>query len=163
MRSKKMNSKAMMGELKSLAMISGGMVLGSMGGQALDKALGVDPTLPGMNPKKYVRPAALLGAGIVGSMKLKNADMKLVAAGVGASGVVSTVKVLLKKDLLAGLTSGGVSGLGSSWGVYRDPMRLAVDRYEPDLPELDGLSGGLALASAPLSSASSEDVDYEII
>jgi hypothetical protein len=158
-----MNSKAMMGELKSLAMISGGMVLGSMGGQALDKALGVDPTLPGMNAKKYVRPAALLGAGIVGSMKLKNPDMKLVAAGVGASGVVSTVKVLLKKDLLAGLTgTAGVSGLGSSWGVYRDPVRVAIDRYEPELPELDGMGGGAAL-SAPVSMGASEDADYEII
>lgn len=157
-----MNSKAMMGELKSLAMISGGMVLGSMGGQALDKALGVDPSLPGMNPKKYVRPAALLGAGIVGSMKLKHPDMKLVAAGVGASGVVSTVKVLLKKDLLAGLTgAAGVSGLGSSWGVYRDPVRVALDRYEPELPELDGMAGG-ALA-APVSMGASEDADYEII
>ncbi len=159
-----MNSKAMMGELKSLAMISGGMVLGSLGGQALDKALGVDPSLPGLNPKKFVRPAALLGAGIMGSMKLKNPDMRLVAAGVGASGMVSAIKVVLKKDILSGLTgSSGVNGLGSSWGVYRDPVRLAVDRYEPDLPELEGHAVGMALASSPLASTGSEDVDYEII
>ena len=32
----------MMGELRSLAMISGGMVLGSMGGKAIDNMLKVD-------------------------------------------------------------------------------------------------------------------------
>ena len=107
-----------MGELRSLAMISGGMVLGSMGGKAIDKMLKVDETTPGFQVKKLVRPMALLGAGVLGSMKLKNQDLKMVSAGVGAAGVVSTVKVVLKKDLLAGL-DGGVAGLGEAMSVYR--------------------------------------------
>ena len=37
MRTKKVSNKAMLGELRSLAMISGGMILGTMGGKAIDK------------------------------------------------------------------------------------------------------------------------------
>ena len=112
-----------MGELRSLAMISGGMVLGSMGGKAIDKMLKVDETVTGFQVKKLVRPMALLGAGVLGSMKLKNQDLKMVSAGVGAAGVVSTVKVVLKKDLLAGL-DGGVAGLGEAMSVYHEPVRM---------------------------------------
>ena len=121
----------MMGEFRSLAMISGGMILGSMGGKAIDKMLKVDDTIPGFQVKKLVRPAALLGAGVLGSLKLKNQDLKMVSAGLGAAGVVSTVKVVLKKDLLSGLD--GV--LGEPMSVYHEPMRM-IEPYEPNLPTL---------------------------
>ena len=134
MRSKQVTSQAMMGELRSLAMISGGMVLGSMTGKAIDKMLKVDEAATGFQLKKLIRPLALLGAGVVGSMKLKNPDLKMVSAGVGAAGVVSTVKVVLKKDLLAGL-GGSMSGLGEPMSVYHEPVRM-MEPYEPNLPAL---------------------------
>ena len=48
---KKTNNKAMVGELKSLALISAGLVVGSMGGKAIDKALKVDNTFPDSKPR----------------------------------------------------------------------------------------------------------------
>lgn len=152
MRSKQVSSQAMMGELRSLAMISGGMILGSMGGKALDKVLKVDDTIPGFQIKKFVRPVALLGAGVLGSIKLKNKDLKMLSAGIGAAGVVSTVKVVLKKDLLSGM-DGDISGLGEPMSVYQEPIRM-IEPYEPNLP---ALSSGTYTPVSDLSSAYSQD------
>lgn len=156
----------MMGELRSLAMISGGMVLGSMTGKAIDKMLKVDEAATGFQLKKLIRPLALLGAGVVGSMKLKNPDLKMVSAGVGAAGVVSTVKVVLKKDLLAGL-GGSMSGLGEPMSVYHEPVRM-MEPYEPNLP---ALSSGSYTPVEDLSNAypvgeevsAYQDAEFEII
>ena len=155
----------MMGELRSLAMISGGMVLGSMSGKAIDNMLKVDETTPGFQAKKLVRPMALLGAGVLGSIKMKNQDLKMVSAGVGASGVVSTVKVVLKKDLLAGL-DGGVAGLGKAVSVPRTGGM--IEPYEPNLP---ALSSGSYRPVEDLSNAyvsgeavsAYHDAEFEII
>lgn len=166
MRSKQVTSQAMMGELRSLAMISGGMVLGSMTGKAIDKMLKVDEAATGFQVKKLIRPLALLGAGVVGSMKLKNPDLKMVSAGVGAAGVVSTVKVVFKKDLLAGL-GGSMSGLGEPMSVYHEPVRV-MEPYEPNLP---ALSSGSYTPVEDLSNAypvgeevsAYQDAEFEII
>ena len=166
MRSKQVTSQAMMGELRSLAMISGGMVLGSMTGKAIDKMLKVDEAATGFQVKKLIRPLALLGAGVLGSMKLKNPDLKMVSAGVGAAGVVSTVKVVLKKDLLAGL-GGSMSGLGEPMSVYHEPVRV-MEPYEPNLP---ALSSGSYTPVENLSNAypvgeevsAYQDAEFEII
>ena len=137
MRSKTKSQKAMMGELRSLAMISAGLVIGTMGGKAIDKVLKVDDNVPGFQAKKFARPVALLGAGVLGSIKMKNPDLKMLSAGVGASGVVSTVKVVLKKDLL----SGGLAGNSMNaptvapMGLYEEPYHQ-VEAYTPKLPAL---------------------------
>jgi len=69
---------------------------------------------------------------------LKDPNMKMLATGVGAAGMLSGVKVFLKKDLLAGLSDfnmSGIDGLGEP-AVYREPMNLSIERYNPDLPAL---------------------------
>ena len=40
------NSKAIMGEVKNLAVVATGFVIGSMGGSAIDRALKVDSGIP---------------------------------------------------------------------------------------------------------------------
>jgi len=146
------NKKAIMGELRSLAMISAGMIVGSMGGKALDKALKVDDTLPGFQAKKFVRPVALLGAGVLGAVKLKNQDLKMLSAGVGASGVVSTVKVVLKKDILSGLDGTPLAAspelfmpMTTAQSVFIAPesgetIYSELPSYEPNLPILANYS-----------------------
>jgi hypothetical protein len=52
------NSKAIMGEVKNLAMVAGGFVIGSMGGSAIDRALKVDSGIPGINAKRFVKPSS---------------------------------------------------------------------------------------------------------
>ena len=131
----KISSQAVMGEIKTLAMLTGGVVIGSVGGKMIDKVLNVDATATGFNAKALARPIVLLGVGTAGNLMLKDPNMKMLATGVGASGLLSGVKVLMKKDLLAGLSDFSFSGLGAP-SVYREPLNLSVERYNPDLPAL---------------------------
>ena len=131
----KISSQAVMGEIKTLAMLTGGVVIGSVGGKMIDKVLNVDASATGFNAKALARPIVLLGVGTAGNLMLKDPNMKMLATGVGASGLLSGVKVLMKKDLLAGLSDFSFSGLGEP-SVYREPLNLSVDRYNPDLPAL---------------------------
>ena len=134
----KLSSQAVMGEIKTLAMLTGGVVIGSVGGKMIDKVLNVDATATGFNVKAMARPIVLLGVGAAGNLMLKDPNMKMLATGVGAAGMLSGVKVFLKKDLLAGLSDfnmSGIDGLGEP-AVYREPMNLSIERYNPDLPAL---------------------------
>jgi F0F1-type ATP synthase assembly protein I len=136
-RKTKISGQAVMGEMKTLALFTGGVVIGSMGGKLIDKVLKVDPTAQGFNIKAMARPVVLLGAGTAGNLLLKDANLKLVAAGVGASGMLSGVKVLLKKDLLAGLADFSFSGNGmGEASIFREPVNLSIQSYNPDLPVL---------------------------
>ena len=134
----KLSGQAVMGEIKTLAMLTGGVVIGSVGGKMIDKVLNVDATATGFNVKAMARPIVLLGVGAAGNLMLKDPNMKMLATGVGAAGMLSGVKVFLKKDLLAGLSDfnmSGIDGLGEP-AVYREPMKLSIERYNPDLPAL---------------------------
>ena len=134
----KLSGQAVMGEIKTLAMLTGGVVIGSVGGKMIDKVLNVDATATGFNVKAMARPIVLLGVGAAGNLMLKDPNMKMLATGVGAAGMLSGVKVFLKKDLLAGLSDfnmSGIDGLGEPT-VYREPMNLSIERYNPDLPAL---------------------------
>ena len=138
-RKTKISSQAVMGEIKTLAMLTGGVIIGSVGGKMIDKVLKVDASATGFNAKSLARPIVLLGFGTAGNLMLKDPNLKMLATGVGASGLLSGVKVLMKKDLLAGLADFSFSGLGEP-SVYREPMNLSIDRYNPDLPALSSPS-----------------------
>lgn len=171
-KSKKTNisSQAVMDEIKTLAMLTGGVVIGSVGGKMIDKVLNVDATATGFNAKALARPIVLLGVGTAGNLMLKDPNMKMLATGVGASGLLSGVKVFLKKDLLAGLADfsfNGVDGLGEPT-VYREPMNLSVERYNPDLPALSSPTAfnpeDIATPSRMVEGVVEEDLAYiEII
>ena len=130
----KVNSGAVMEEIKNLAFIGAGVVAGSIGGRMVDKALKVDSNQQGFNAKGMVRPALLIGAGTYAAIKSKNRMVRMLSAGIGAAGVLSGIKALTKKDLLAGAEW----GLGETFPlqVYREPLNLSMDRYNPDLPVL---------------------------
>jgi hypothetical protein len=59
------------------------------------------------------------------------------ATGVGTSGVISGVKVFLKKDLLNGLADYEADGGQKEPGIFREPVNLKIERYNPDLPSLN--------------------------
>lgn len=166
----KISSQAVMGEIKTLAMLTGGVVIGSLGGKMIDKVLNVDANATGFNAKALARPIVLLGVGTAGNLMLKDPNMKMLATGVGASGLLSGVKVFLKKDLLAGLSDfsfNGIDGLGEPT-VYREPMNLSVERYNPDLPALSSPTSynpeEFASHSAMVEGVAEEDLAYiEII
>ena len=89
---KKITTNQVLKELKGPALIVLGMAGGSIAGKAIDKALKVDPNKTSFDVKALAKPIVQLSAGIGGALLLKDANMKLVASGVGASGVASSVK-----------------------------------------------------------------------
>ena len=112
----KINSGAVMEEVKKLALLGGGVVLGSLGGKLIDNVLKVDTGIPGFNPKALVRPAVLVGAGTAGVLMLKDNNLKLIA-----------------------------TGEANPTDVYREPINLSIERYNPDLPALNSSSASSVL------------------
>jgi hypothetical protein len=123
-------------EFKAPLLIVAGVAGGALAGRLIDKVVKSDPTAPGFQPKALVKPVVQLAAGMGARFLSKNEYVKLIATGVTVTGVLSVTRVILKKDILQGLAE--VSGLGSDavGQVFREPMNLAIDPYNPDLPAL---------------------------
>lgn len=133
----KLDAKAILEELKTPGLIILGMVGGNLVGKLVDKAVKVDDTATGFQAKALVKPVLQITAGVGGAIFLKDKNLKLIASGVAASGIASTIKVFLKKDILQGLTE--FAGLGASDPVnqvFREPINLSIEPYNPDLPQL---------------------------
>ena len=133
----KLDAKTILEELKTPGLIILGMVGGNLVGKLVDKAVKVDETATGFQAKALVKPVLQITAGVGGAIFLKNKNLRLIATGVAATGIASTVKVFLKKDILQGLTE--FAGLGASdpvKQVFREPVNLSIEPYNPDLPQL---------------------------
>lgn len=128
----KINAKQVLEELKGPSLIVLGILGGSMAGKLIDKTLKVDPSQKGLNAKALAKPVLQLSAGIGGAIFLKDENLKLIATGLTASGIASTVKVLVKKDILSGF-----KGLGENLQAAR--QLLKAESYKPNLPELQEL------------------------
>jgi hypothetical protein len=134
----KLDAKTILEELKTPGLIILGMVGGNMAGKLIDKVVKVDPTATGFQVKALAKPIVQITAGLGGTLFLKDKNMRLIASGVAASGIASTVKVFLKKDILQGLTD--FAGLGNTLNsvqqVFREPINLNIEPYNPELPTL---------------------------
>lgn len=131
----KLDAKAIIEELKTPGLIILGMVGGNMAGKLIDKAVKVDDSATGFQAKALIKPVIQITAGVGGALFLKDKNLKLICSGVAASGIASTVKVFLKKDILQGLTN--FAGLGEAVNqVFREPLNLSIEPYNPDLPQL---------------------------
>ncbi len=155
----KISGKQILDELKTPALIILGMAGGNLAGNIIDKTLKVDNTQEGFNIKKIVKPIVQISAGLSGTLLLKNENLKLISVGVTASGVASTVKVLLKKDLL-----NGFKGLGEAEVLKQFRENLKLQRYNPNLPELSELSELNNIETIPIEmSNSGRFEDYQEI
>ena len=124
-------------EVKGPLLIVAGVAGGVVAGKLVDKVVKVDTTATGFKPKTLVKPVLQLAAGIGGCILSKNEYVKFIATGVTVSGVLSTTKIILKKDILQGLSE--MAGLGETdqaQQVFREPLNLAIEPYNPDLPRL---------------------------
>lgn len=119
-------------DLKAPALVILGVIGGNIVGQVIDNALKVDPNEEGINPKAMVSPVLKLTTGIAGAILFKKDYVKLVLGGVAASGLASSVKVLLKKDVLDGF-----KGLGKTEALKKLKESIKIEKYDPYLPELD--------------------------
>ena len=145
----KIDAKTIIEELKTPGLIILGMVGGNMAGKLIDKAVKVDDSVVGFQAKGLIKPIIQISAGVGGALFLKDKNLKLIASGVAASGIASTVKVFLKKDILQGLTN--FAGFGDSVNqVFREPLNLSIEAYNPDLPALSSLE----LAALPIENES---------
>lgn len=152
----KINGKQILDELKAPALIVVGMIGGNMAGKAMDKILKVDEELTGFNVKAIAKPVVQLTAGVAGAVFLKDKNLKLVATGIAASGVASGVKVMLKKDLLAGFR-----GLGTAQALSTVKGLLRANSYNPNLPELT--SGNYNTMDVEYPSSNNDYDQYEEI
>ena len=155
-----LNAKAVIEELKTPGLIIIGMIGGNLAGKLIDKALPIDETATGFQAKALIKPILQISAGIGGAIFLKDKNLKLIAGGVAASGIASTVKVFLKKDILSGL--GDFNIADPLKRIFRDPINLAIAPYNPELPVLNESNSDLRtieIESAPTDMG--ELADYE--
>lgn len=119
---------------KTPLLIITSMVGANFLGNMLNKAIGVDEAAEGDMLKKAIVPVAFIGAGLAGSLFLRNNNVKLICAGIAATGVYKGVKVYFQKDLMniAGIDDliNGLRGLG-------EPITLAIEPYRPSLDPID--------------------------
>ena len=156
----KLDVKTVFEELKTPGLIIIGMIGGTLAGKLIDKAIPIDETATGFQAKALVKPILQISAGIGGAIFLKDKNLKLIAGGVAASGIASTVKVFLKKDILSGL--GDFNIADPLKRVFRDPINLAIAPYNPELPVLNETNSDLRtieIESAPTDMG--ELADYE--
>lgn len=156
----KLDVKTVFEELKTPGLIIIGMIGGTLAGKLIDKAIPIDETATGFQAKALVKPILQISAGIGGAIFLKDKNLKLIASGVAASGIASTVKVFLKKDILSGL--GDFNIADPLKRVFRDPINLAIAPYNPELPVLNESNSDLRtieIESAPTDMG--ELADYE--
>jgi hypothetical protein len=147
----KIDAKSIIEELKTPGLIIVGMVGGNYAGKLIDKVIKVDESATGFQAKALVKPLVQITTGIGGALFLKDQNLKLIASGVAAGGLAGTVKVFLKKDILEGLAN--FAGLGETDEsnkknynhVFREPVKLQIEPYNPDLPELDGQIAALPI------------------
>lgn len=113
---------------KDALLVIGGLVAGSLANKAVDKILKVDEA--NLSIKSFIAPVVTIAGGGTLAVLTKNQNLRLVGIGLAGSGVLKTVKVFLKRDIL-----NGFSGLGSE---DSEPIQLKVDAYNPDLPAIEG-------------------------
>lgn len=153
----KLDVKTVLNELKTPGLIILGMIGGTLAGKLIDKVVPVDATATGFQAKSLLKPIVQITAGVAGAVLLKDKNLKLIASGVAASGITSTVKVFLKKDLLSGLGDFKINDPLKR--VFREPINLAVTPYNPDLPQLPGHQDipTIQVEKAPLSMGELDD------
>ena len=141
---RKTGSSAVLAEVKNLTVMGAGVLIGAVSGRMVDKALNADPSTNG--PKALLRPMLMTGLGAYGAATMKNPTVRLLAAGVGASGILAGFKALTKTDVLSGMEPFAGNHFGNADdmfpGMYSRPADLPIQNYGVGLPELGSDDAG---------------------
>lgn len=151
----KFDAMTVVEELKTPLLIVIGMAGGTFGGKMLDKVIKVDETVEGFQMKALLKPIIQITTGLGGAIFLKDKNLKLIAGGIAASGIASSVKVFLKKDILNGFGEVGIKH------VFSKPINLTIESYNPDLPQIQGRTEYVNVESP--ESQIGELIDYQEI
>jgi len=153
----KVTMKTALEDLKGAGLVILGVAGGALAGQVIDKILKVDETSTEFQLKAIVKPLVQIVSGVGGAILLKNKNLKLIASGVAASGVITGVKVFLKKDILNGLGDFNIADPVKR--VFRDPLNLAIAPYNPELPVLSEHREEIQIENAPTSMGELDDYE----
>jgi len=106
----KLSLSKMVSDAKQPAAIIGGMIVGKIASDLLDKGFNAaSSTVSGLNGtvKTIAKPVILAGAGLIGMQMLKNPIARNVAIGVAAFGAANAVTEGLNIPIFAKITGGG--------------------------------------------------------
>jgi hypothetical protein len=137
-------------ELGNVAAVAVGMIAGNVLANAGDKMMKVDDTTTGF--KKYISGGVCATGGAVGAVMLKDKKAKLLAGGVGASGVLRLAKKAFPKaTVLQGLGEPdetiGLTPISSVSQIPSWRYQPSEQSYRPNLPDL-----GVGMIMPPASS-----------
>lgn len=125
---------------KKVGLILLGFIGGNIVGRLVEKAIGA--TGVGFSIKNLGRPVLLIGGGLLGAAKIKNQDLRFLCYGVAGAGGYSGIKLFLNKDLLNGFAGIGLpDSQQDRIEEAKQTLQLQIERYNPDLPELNGFNG----------------------
>ena len=138
----KLSLKKMLTDVKDPAAIIGGMVVGKLAGDLLDKAINKTSTVAGLrgigSMSNFIKPVVLIGAGLAGKQMLKNPLLKNVGIGVaaygGAIGVNNVVNIPQLSAFGTGVTTTTPPAATSGFGTIARrtlPATAAAARYAP--------------------------------
>ena len=151
----KVTMKTALEDLKGAGLVILGVAGGAFVGKGIDKIMKVDEASTEFQMKAIVKPIVQIVSGVGGAIFLKNKNLKLIASGVATSGVITGVKVFLKKDILNGLGDFNIADPVKR--VFRDPINLAIAPYNPELPVLDEHREEIQIEAAPANMGELDD------
>ncbi len=133
------SSKSIADECVPILLTAAGLAGASIAGGMIDKMLKASE---GSTVKKLVRPIVLTVGGAAIKLFVADKHVKSVADGVAIAGILSGIKVLTKKDLLAGIEEDDIQGLDGKSQKRRFPTPISIEHppYTPDLPALEAAS-----------------------
>jgi len=160
---KKLSQKAVVVELTTIGMFAGGVVGGNIIGNMAEKVVNKEGAA-GTLPKRLIVPLALALVGAVASLKMSDKKVKLLAAGVGAAGVLRTAKAVMPNNVYLQGTDDEQVGSTESYSEGWAPMS-GIETYAT-LPAINGFGEGVnrnyynqpALDVAGFGSVSDADV-----
>lgn len=141
-------------EAAPAGMVVLGLLAGTLINKGVDKLLEKNPTLPGF--VQYLKPVVVAGSGIaLAVLSDRGGKMKYLGYGIAGAGALGGLKLIPGLgDFLSGVGDfsglpttyytermSGLSGheLGSFGYAVSNAETQAAERFNPDLPELDGV------------------------
>jgi len=139
MSEKNANTNDVLEDLKSIGLVLGGVVIGSLMDVGAQKILKLDrnASLSGIaEMKKFISPAVKIVGGGAGAYFVPNKTARLLLGGVAVSGASSMVGYGLKKVL--NKSDSSVSGFGEIdyQAIDEHHENMVLDNYDPEFPEL---------------------------
>ncbi len=139
MSEKKEKNKDVLEDIKSIALVLGGVVVGNLIDAGAQKILKLDKnaSLSGIEEmKKFISPGVRIVGGGAGAYFVPNKMARLVLGGIAVSGAASVANYGMNKVL--NKNNPNVSGIGEIDYKTIDQSRedMVLENYNPDLPDL---------------------------